>query len=129
MKDKREEAAERSKKKEAEKKAEKAAKEAAKEIAKEKSPIRSKSPSLLTRLRDRSPAKAKSPNLETTPSNSNRFETQKSNYRSYRNLLSPTEAERPMERKGSPSRALFGRKKESKDPVYSPSDKRPAWKF
>ncbi|CAD6190631.1 unnamed protein product [Caenorhabditis auriculariae] len=115
MKDKRDEAHERSKKKEAEKKAEKekekAAKEAAKEIAREKSPARSKSPSLLTRLRDRSPAKSKSPNLETTPSTSSR------------NLLSPSDAEKRLER-SSPSRPLFSRSKRE-----STSEKRPAWKF
>ncbi|CAI2357008.1 unnamed protein product [Caenorhabditis sp. 36 PRJEB53466] len=118
MKDKREEASEKRTRKEAEKKAEKekekaekaAAKEAAKEIAREKSPARAKSPSILTRLRDRSPAKSKSPNLETTPSTSSR------------NLLSPFDAEKRMER-SSPSRPLFSRtKKES-------SEKRPAWKF
>ncbi|KAK6766255.1 hypothetical protein RB195_025885 [Necator americanus] len=114
MKDKRDEANERSKKKEAERKAEKAAKEAAREIIKERSPMRSKSPSLLTRLRDRSPAKTRSPldNLETTPSTSSR------------NLLMPSDAER-LERKGSPSRPLFSRyRKEPRD-----TEKRPAWKF
>ncbi|KAL6723085.1 hypothetical protein Aduo_018128 [Ancylostoma duodenale] len=113
MKDKRDEANERSKKKEAERKAEKAAKEAAREMIKEASPMRSKSPSLLTRLRDRSPVKTRSPlyNLETTPSSSSR------------NLLSPSDAER-LERKGSPSRPLFSRyRKEPRD------EKRPAWKF
>ncbi|VDK47583.1 unnamed protein product [Cylicostephanus goldi] len=72
MKDKRDEANERSKKKEVERKAEKAAKDAARELIKERSPMRSKSPSLLTRLRDRSPVKTRSPvdNLETTPSSS-----------------------------------------------------------
>ncbi|CAI5455336.1 unnamed protein product [Caenorhabditis angaria] len=113
MKDKREEASERSKKKEAEKKA---AKEAAKD--REKSPSRAKSPSLLTRLRDRSPAKSKSPNLETTPSTSSR------------NLLSPSDAEKRMER-SSPSRPLFSRNKAKESSTSSTSaDKpRPAWKF
>ncbi|WKY15879.1 hypothetical protein Q1695_000955 [Nippostrongylus brasiliensis] len=93
MKDKRDEANERNRKKEAEKKA---AKEAAREVIKEKSPLRSKSPSLLTRLRDRSPVKTRSTldNLEMTPSTSSR------------NLLSPIDAER-LERRGSPSRPLF----------------------
>uniref|UniRef100_A0A8R1I6P5 FAM184 domain-containing protein n=1 Tax=Caenorhabditis japonica TaxID=281687 RepID=A0A8R1I6P5_CAEJA len=118
MKDKRDEASEKRTRKEAEKKAEKekekaekAAKEAAKVIAREKSPARTKSPSILTRFRDRSPAKSKSPNLETTPSTSSR------------NLLSPSDAEKRMER-SSPSRPLFSRTKKE-----SSSEKRPAWKF
>nr|Q11102.1 RecName: Full=Putative protein tag-278 [Caenorhabditis elegans] len=118
MKDKREEASEKRTRKEAEKKAEKekekaekAAKEAAKELAREKSPARAKSPSILTRLRDRSPAKSKSDNLESTPSSSSR------------NLLSPFDAEKRMER-SSPSQQLFSRTKKD-----SSSEKRPAWKF
>lgn len=121
MKDKREEASEKRTRKEAEKKAEKekekaekAAKEAAKELAREKSPARAKSPSILTRFRDRSPAKSKSDNLETTPSSSSR------------NLLSPFDAEKRMER-SSPSRPLFSSGKSKKE--GSSSEKRPAWKF
>lgn len=121
MKDKREEASEKRTRKEAEKKAEKekekaekAAKEAAKELAREKSPARAKSPSILTRFRDRSPAKSKSDNLETTPSSSSR------------NLLSPFDAEKRMER-SSPSRPLFSSSKSKKE--GSSSEKRPAWKF
>lgn len=120
MKDKREEASEKRTRKEAEKKAEKekekaekAAKEAAKELAREKSPARAKSPSILTRFRDRSPAKSKSDNLETTPSSSSR------------NLLSPFDAEKRMER-SSPSRPLFSKSTKREG---SSSEKRPAWKF
>uniref|UniRef100_A0A0K0DQF8 Trichohyalin-like n=1 Tax=Angiostrongylus cantonensis TaxID=6313 RepID=A0A0K0DQF8_ANGCA len=74
MKDKRDEANEQRTKKKEEKRAEKVVKEAAIEITKEKSPLRSKSPSLLTRFRDRSPNKTHTPvdNLETTPSMSSR---------------------------------------------------------
>uniref|UniRef100_A0A1I7UQ31 FAM184 domain-containing protein n=1 Tax=Caenorhabditis tropicalis TaxID=1561998 RepID=A0A1I7UQ31_9PELO len=120
MKDKREEASEKRTRKEAEKKAEKekekaekAAKEAAKELAREKSPARAKSPSILTRFRDRSPAKSKLDNLETTPSSSSR------------NLLSPFDAEKRMER-SSPSRPLFSKSSKKEG---SSSEKRPAWKF
>lgn len=118
MKDKREEASEKKVRKEAEKKAEKekekaekAAKEAAKELAREKSPARAKSPSILNRFRDRSPAKSNTDNLETTPSSSSR------------NLLSPFDAEKRMER-SSPSRPLFSKTKKD-----GGSEKRPAWKF
>ncbi|CAO4385142.1 unnamed protein product [Caenorhabditis nigoni] len=120
MKDKREEASEKRTRKEAEKKAEKekekaekAAKEAAKELAREKSPARAKSPSILTRFRDRSPAKSKLDNLETTESTSSR------------NLLSPFDAEKRMER-SSPSRPLFSKSSKKEG---SSSEKRPAWKF
>ncbi|KAK5967231.1 M protein repeat protein [Trichostrongylus colubriformis] len=70
MKDKRDETNERNRKREAEKKA---AKEAPRDEV-IKSPLRSKSPSLLTRLRERSPVKTRSPldNLELTPSTSSR---------------------------------------------------------
>ncbi|VDM54046.1 unnamed protein product [Angiostrongylus costaricensis] len=111
MKDKRDETNEQRTKKKEEKRAEKAGKEAAIEITKEKSPLHSKSPSLLTRFRDRSPNKTHTPvdNLETTPSMSSR------------NLLSPSDAER----RSSPSRPLFSRyRKEPRD-----AEKRPAWKF
>ncbi|KAJ1362554.1 hypothetical protein KIN20_022149 [Parelaphostrongylus tenuis] len=111
MKDKRDEANEQRIRKKEEKRTEKAVKEAAIETIKEKSPLRSKSPSLLTRFRDRSPNKTQTPvdNLETTPSVSSR------------NLLSPSDAER----RSSPSRPLFSRyRKEPRD-----AEKRPAWKF
>ncbi|VDN55933.1 unnamed protein product [Dracunculus medinensis] len=92
---------------------------------------RSKSPSFLSRLRDRSPTKAKSPGFEM-----------KSPEKKY--LLSPSYAERSSliddRRRGSPSRQFFTRTKRdigssSQSGLLSPgagkddSSKRPAWKF
>uniref|UniRef100_A0A1I7ZUV7 FAM184 domain-containing protein n=1 Tax=Steinernema glaseri TaxID=37863 RepID=A0A1I7ZUV7_9BILA len=109
-------------------KSKKSAKET-KSTADKPAPIqRAKSPSLLTRLRDRSPAKAKSPALEASASHSGS-----------KNLLSPSDAERPTNlderRRSSPSRPLFSRsKKESTSTsatvlTVDKSEKRPAWKF
>uniref|UniRef100_A0A914W0X8 Nuclear mitotic apparatus protein 1 n=1 Tax=Plectus sambesii TaxID=2011161 RepID=A0A914W0X8_9BILA len=86
--------------------------------SRDKSPAaaRSKSPSLLTRLRDRSPNKARSPAI-----------SEQSAASSSKNLLSPTDAERPASvieerRRSSPARPLFSRTKQAG------SEKRPAWK-
>ncbi|KAF8354734.1 tag-278, partial [Pristionchus pacificus] len=115
------------KKKEAEK-----AEKAAAHAIKEKSPSiqRSKSPSLLTRLRERSPGKAKMQQQSSSMENAGTLSS------SSRNLLSPSDAD--LERR-SPSRALFGRtKKESSTQpppttVNTSNDKkdaaRPAWKI
>jgi len=76
---------------------------------------RSKSPTLLSRLRDRSPAKAQSPIAEPSTSSS------------ARSLLSPNDAERPIQyderRRSSPSRPLFSRSKQLQNTP------KPAWKF
>lgn len=94
---------------------------------------RDKSPSLLTRLRDRSPSKAKfgsTDPLPTSPTGSSK------NF-----LLSPADAERPVheeKRRSSPSRPLVsGTKKDSPSSSNSSNsptekekpEKRPAWKF
>uniref|UniRef100_F1KVC8 Tag-278 n=1 Tax=Ascaris suum TaxID=6253 RepID=F1KVC8_ASCSU len=92
---------------------------------------RAKSPSLLTRLRDRSPAKAKSPTMEMKTNDEKKH------------LLSPADAERTTvvedRRRVSPSRQLFTRSKRDSSSqstaALSPSlskeesTKRPAWKF
>ncbi|KAK0397496.1 hypothetical protein QR680_002147 [Steinernema hermaphroditum] len=107
-------------------KSKKSAKEAKSSVEKPATIQRSKSPSLLTRLRDRSPAKAKSPALEA------------SSYSGSKNLLSPNDAERPTNmderRRSSPSRPLFSRSKKESTSSSSvltadKSEKRPAWKF
>uniref|UniRef100_A0A183URU5 FAM184 domain-containing protein n=1 Tax=Toxocara canis TaxID=6265 RepID=A0A183URU5_TOXCA len=92
---------------------------------------RAKSPSLLTRLRDRSPAKAKSPSVEL------KLNSEKKHH------LSPADAERSLvvedRRRTSPSRQFFSRSKRDSaaqstavlSPALSKEDsaKRPAWKF
>jgi hypothetical protein len=112
--------------KKAEKKKEKEREKEQKELKKNiVTANRAKSPSLLTRLRDRSPSKTKflspEPTSPTGPS---------------KNLLSPADAERAIEekpRRTSPSRPpLFSRKaKEGSVPSdkSEKSEKRPAWKF
>uniref|UniRef100_A0A7E4VW30 FAM184 domain-containing protein n=1 Tax=Panagrellus redivivus TaxID=6233 RepID=A0A7E4VW30_PANRE len=110
--------------KKAAKKKEREQKELIKKNAATSLTTRAKSPSLLTRLRDRSPSKTKFLSPEpTSPSPT-----------SSKNLLSPIDAERPAEeretsRRASPSRPLFARKtKEGSEPMDK-SEKRPAWKF
>ena len=51
---------------------------------------------------------------------------------SFRNLLSPADAERTPEdrpRRSSPSRPLFSRKTKEDSVPSDKSEKRPAWKF
>ncbi|VDK17305.1 unnamed protein product [Anisakis simplex] len=118
---------------------------------------RAKSPTLLTRFRDRSPAKPKPCSVETKPNVEEKSCVQTDDYpssdlqfieiKTFRQLLSPTHAEQRSNvtvpedrRRASPSRQLLTRsKKESTSQSTATlssstnkedySTKRPAWKF
>jgi chromosome segregation ATPase len=93
----------------------------------EKRTARAKSPSLLTRLRERSPSKSKTVTEENVPTSP-----------THKYFLCPTDAERQMDekRRVSPSRFYTKQRKESTSQLTSKpelcvekSEKRPAWKF
>uniref|UniRef100_A0AC34Q5A6 Protein FAM184A/B N-terminal domain-containing protein n=1 Tax=Panagrolaimus sp. JU765 TaxID=591449 RepID=A0AC34Q5A6_9BILA len=100
--------------KKAEKRKEKEEEKKLKELKKSNAALtRAKSPSLLTRLRDRSPSKSKFTSPEPAPSNGSK------------NLLSPTDAEKSFDDRSDKTR----RKTKEGSVPNDKSEKRPAWKF